>query len=190
MRGLRMHGRLTMGNRMTGDPIHARLAAIALRPARRSIAAHMVTGLIASEGIRASVISIGLVLNATVATDQTVVAIAASVRHITRHMPIAVESVVRAIAPAIRPVPTAVSAVAIAVWSVASTVRLVTAVRSISSTVRLKSVRAVGCGPYGPGPWGPGPQGCCFQNYLAHHFRGIWRSVGARLQHDPDRPPE
>jgi hypothetical protein len=118
MRGLRMHCRLTMGNRMTGDPIHARPAAIALRPARRPVAAHMVTGLIASERTRASVVSIGLVLNATVSTDQTVVAIAASVWHITRHMPIAVGSVVRAIAPAIRSVHTAASAVAIAVWSI------------------------------------------------------------------------
>jgi integrase len=31
---------------------------------------------------------------------------------------------------------------------------------------------------------------CCFQNYLAHYFRIIWRSVGAPLQHEPDKSPE
>ncbi len=31
---------------------------------------------------------------------------------------------------------------------------------------------------------------CCFQNYMAHYFRIIWRSVGAPLQHEPDRPPD
>jgi hypothetical protein len=62
----------------------------------------MVTGLIASEGAGASIISIGLMLNAPVSADQTVVTIAASVRHIGRHMPIAIGSVVRAMVPAIR----------------------------------------------------------------------------------------
>ena len=97
--------------------IHATPAAIAFVAGISAVAAHARTR---------------IVLHSAVTADQTVVAIAASVWHIGRNMPTAVGSVIRTIAPAIRPVPIPVRAVAIAIRPVPATTRLIAAVRSIS----------------------------------------------------------